>query len=64
MIRIVTYIHSDKDAMLDIGFKAGLRGEALRLFKYAATEVKIELLVDPTTGEAVIDRVDDRKVGQ
>lgn len=56
------YLHSDKDSNADLAIKLGLNDEAARMFIYACHEVKVDLDVNPETGEAKIVRVDDREV--
>lgn len=56
----VVYLHANKEGMWELGEQLGLTGEALQMFRHACTEVKVELSVDETTGEATIVKVDDR----
>ena len=55
------YLHGNKENMYSIGEAAGLRGEALSLFIYALSEVKIEINIKEN-GEYEITKVDDRKL--
>ena len=56
------YVHGSRDSAYDVGHKLGLTGEALKMFSYAAIEVKLTLSVDAETGHATITHVDDRVV--
>lgn len=57
-----TYLHASKESLYDVGKKAGLSTEALKLFVYACYEVKVTLEVDEKSGEAKIIKVDDRSL--
>lgn len=61
---VTVYVHGSKDNMIEAGIKLGLTGKALDMFKYACSEVKVQLQVDMKTGEAIITKVDDRRVEQ
>lgn len=54
---ITTYLHSDKESMLETGRRHGLKPEALQGFKYALYEVEFTLKVDEETGDAEIIEV-------
>jgi hypothetical protein len=62
MITVVTYLHSSRDAMWELGEKLGLKDDVLRYFSYSCCEVKVELGVNLETGESKIVAVDDRPV--
>lgn len=59
---IEIWLHASKEASIDAGIKAGLTGEALETFAYAAYEVKLGLSVNESTGEAIIVEVDGNPV--
>jgi hypothetical protein len=48
--------------MWNHGDDIGLYGEALRMFSFAACEVRLTLEVDSGTGEAKIVAVDGREI--
>ncbi len=58
MKHITAYLHSNKEAMYELGKESGLKGEALEYFMYALYEVRVDLEVDEETGKATIDKVD------
>ena len=58
---ITVYLHSSKESMYDAGEKAGLKDDALHLFMYACTEVRVDLDVDEK-GNAIIKSVDGRNL--
>ncbi len=64
MEKVDVYLHSNKEEMWDQGEKIGLKGEALRKFKFACYEVKITLNVNEDTGDASIVAVDDRTLAE
>jgi len=59
---ITAYVHSCKESMLDLGAANGISGEALENFKYALSEVKIEMRVDTETGDAQIVKVNGNHI--
>ena len=61
-MKIDVYVHSSRDSMFEQGEKLGFTGEILSMFSYAASEVKLTMEVDETTGLATIVMVDDRQV--
>ena len=61
-MRITVYVHGSDDSCYDAGEKAGLQGEALKMFSYAAYEHKIEYEVDPETGDARPVKIDGREI--
>ena len=63
-MRITAYAHASKESMYDKGEKAGLTGEALRMFAYALSEVKFDLEVDEKTGLAEIVSVDGKPLAR
>ncbi len=60
MKRVVVYVHGSRDSMYEQGEELGLIGEALRMFSFAASELKLDLEVNEVTGEAEIVAVDGR----
>ena len=60
MIRTDIYIHSSKESMYEKGVEIGLKGEALRRFVFAASEVKLTIDVDAKNGKSSIVAVDDK----
>jgi hypothetical protein len=62
-VRITLYVHGARESGYDAGEKAGLEGEALRMFSFAATEHEIEYEVDSETGAAVAVKIDGRGIG-
>ena len=56
------YVHADRDIVYDLGMNLELTGEALSLFKFACSDVRLTLEVDTNTGLATITHVDGRKV--
>lgn len=56
---IQMFVHGSRENTRSAGLKAGLRGDALNMFSYAAEELTLDLEVEPT-GHAKIVRVDDR----
>lgn len=59
---VTIYLHGDKESNANTAIKHGLNDEAARMFMYACYEVKVDLDVNPMTGEAKIVRVDNREV--
>lgn len=67
-MKATIYLHSSKEANLEIGQKLGLAGlgpdgsidEPIHTFMFTCYEVKVDLEVDPATGEAEIVAVDGR----
>ena len=59
MIRTDVYVHSCKETMWELGEKLGLKEVAMQMFRHAASEVKLTLEVDESTGLSVIVAVDD-----
>lgn len=53
-MRIVAYLHGNKERLYELGQESGLKGEALHRFTYALYEVKCVLEVNPETGESVL----------
>jgi hypothetical protein len=45
-MRVEVWVHGSKEACLDAGHLAGLRGQALEMFAYAANEHKVTYEVD------------------
>lgn len=60
MAKTDVYVHGSKDEMWEKGEELGLTGDALRMFSYTATEVKLTIDVDEKTGESTIIAVDDK----
>lgn len=58
----IIYLHANRDAVFEKGVALGLSGEALKRFSFAGYEVKVGLVVDPATGDAIISTIDDRPV--
>lgn len=61
-MRITVFVHGSKERCLDAGEKAGLSGEALSCFAYAANEHEITYEVDPATGIATAVDIDGRSI--
>ena len=61
-MKTTVYLHGSKDTMWELGEKLGLSEEAVQKFKWACCEVKIELEVNPETGDAEIVAVDGREL--
>jgi len=59
---VITYLHSSKESMYDVGQQAGLSEEALKKFIYALYEVKFTLDVNAKTGDATIMAVDGKEL--
>jgi len=51
------YLHSNKDAMFEVGKRLGLEGDALSMFSRACNEVEVVLNVNRETGAADIRMV-------
>jgi hypothetical protein len=49
---IKLYLHGDKETAYAAGERAGLTGDALRMFSYASSEHVVEYIVKRETGEA------------
>lgn len=62
MIKAAVYLHASRESMWEKGEELGLSGEALKMFSFACTEVRVDLSVDEGTGEARIVAVDGRAV--
>lgn len=60
-MKATIYVGSDKDSMWEKGEELGLSGDALRMFRHAACEVRLELDVSDD-GSAKIIAVDGRAV--
>ena len=60
-MKITLYIHGSRESAYDAGQKAGLAGEALKLFSFAAYEHEIEYEVD-ATGAATAVKIDGREI--
>lgn len=58
--QVDVYAHGSKENLLEIGEQLGLTGEVLRMFSFAADDVKLTLSVDMETGVAEIVAVDGR----
>lgn len=61
-MKITVYAHSNKESAREAGAKAGLVGEALHFFSFAANEVKLVMDVNAKTGEAKIIEVNGRRL--
>ena len=61
-LKAIVYVHSTHDQMYYKGVELGLTGDALEMFKFACSDVRVELSVEPKTGVARIVSVDERKV--
>lgn len=61
-MRIILYLHSDKETGYQKGLEAGLSGEALDMAMYLGYEHKMEYEVDPKTGKGTLVTVDGRKL--
>jgi hypothetical protein len=59
---IKAFVCGSKSVMYEAGSRAGLSGEALRMFSNALAEVEFELEVCPDTGIAKIIKVDGMEV--
>jgi hypothetical protein len=67
-VRTTIYAHASKESVIEIGERLGLRGDALRMFAFAGTEVALELevAVDGSSRIVAVDGhyVDRRKTGR
>lgn len=61
-ILTAAYVHSSKEAMLNLGTRLGLKGEALDMFAFACCEVRLGIEVNDKTGAAEIISVDGKTV--
>jgi hypothetical protein len=61
-MEIKIYAHASKDSNYDVGSKAGLKGDALRMFCHAGSEVELILDVNEISGLAKIIKVDGKAV--
>ncbi len=62
METVIVYLHADRENMWNIGEKLKLKGDVLKMFSFAACEVKIKLEVNTETGEATIVEVDGKQI--
>lgn len=56
------YLHRSKEVNYDLGEELELSDEAMKNFKYALSEVEIEVDVNEETGETTILKVDGREL--
>ena len=49
-MRTTVYLHSSKESMYEKGVSLGIQGDALDMFKYALSEVVVEIEVNEATG--------------
>lgn len=57
-IEIKLYVHGSRESAYEVGEKAGLRDEALRMFMFAAGEHEMTYSVDTENGTASLIAVD------
>jgi len=61
-MRITLYVHGSKESAYEAGEKAGIKGDALELFKFTGGEHRIEYEVNPETGDSVPVKIDGRSI--
>lgn len=63
-MKTTMYLHGSKEDNTDLGLELGLKGEALSHFVYAMYEVKLDVMVNPKTGEVRCTHLNDVKLTQ
>jgi NTP pyrophosphatase (non-canonical NTP hydrolase) len=58
------YVYGSRESLTGVGLRAGLKGDALRMFEHACDEFQMELEVDPSTGLAAPISIDGKPIGK